>query len=61
MALRFMIFVLAKFFGFFVCLFPKKIFGFASLFVEEEHEVHVLGREEMFLQKTKRKVKKKLD
>ena len=24
-----------KFFGFFVCLFPKKIFGFASLFIGE--------------------------
>ena len=24
-----------KFFGFFVCLFPKKIFGFSSLFIGE--------------------------
>ena len=34
-------------------LFPKKSFGFARLFVGEEHEVHVLGKEEMFLQKKK--------
>ena len=36
-----------------MCLFPKKSFGFASLFVGEEHEVHVLGKEEMFLPKKK--------
>ena len=28
-------------------LFLKKIFGFASLFAGEEHEVHVLGKEEI--------------
>ena len=37
-----------------MCLFPKKSFGFASLFVGEEHEVHVLGKEEMFLPKQKK-------
>lgn len=33
-----------NFFGFFVCLFPNKILGFAGLFAWEEHKVHVLKR-----------------
>ena len=42
-----------NFLGFFVCLFPKKYFGFACSFAGEEHEVHVLGKKKCSYEKKK--------
>ena len=40
-----------NFLGFFVCLFLKKIFGFASLFAGEEHDIHVLEKKKCSYEK----------
>ena len=53
-----MIFFKLNFLGF-LCLFLKKISEFMGLLefgllAGEEHEVHVLGKEEMFLPKQKK-------